>query len=259
MIVHSLQNATGDGTVTATGTPDPPRGDALVEQVLTTLRLAEAPRVHRVVTPASPVDVLREVSGYVSLLVLGQHRFDLAGQLVPGRVASAVAAGARCPVVVVPKGGSRVDRSGRPVVVALDGSAPSVPALRCAFDEAELRRTPLVVLQAARPDPDAAEPPGPEAALEATLALARQDHADVEVRTLLVAADPRAWVLDEAAVAALVVVGRPQRGLHVASWSRSVASTVLAGSACPLLVAPPDDKPEAMRPGGRRGTRVRRW
>jgi len=77
------------------------------------------------------------------------------------------------------------------------------------------------------------------ASLGAVLAGAKQDHPDVEVRTLLVSGDPPVRIVDESVVAQLMVVGRPHSGRRLGSWSRSVARAVMDRSLCPLLIAPP--------------------
>jgi nucleotide-binding universal stress UspA family protein len=81
------------------------------------------------------------------------------------------------------------------------------------------------------------------ASLGAVLAGAKQDHPDVEVRTLLVSGDPQVRIVEESVVGQLMVVGRPHSGRHLGSWSRSVAHAVMDRSFCPLLIAPPTGSP----------------
>lgn len=258
IVLHSLQAGPGEGTAAHRARRGRSRveGDRLVDRLITASRISGEIRVHRIVASAPPVEALREVSGYVSLLVLGQHQVELADQVVTGRVGAAVAAAARCPVAIVPRGWDRTDVSGRPVVVVLDGEPSSTLAARCALDEAALRRTSLVALRA---EPGRDRDPDPEQVAPGTaLAAGQREHPDVEVRVLVVEGDPRSWSVDASALASLVVVGRPHRGLHVASWSRAVAGTVLAASGCPLLVAPSDDAVDLLSSRDRRSSRARR-
>ena len=212
--------------------------EALVDEVLAGLRLGPRTEVIRVITAAGRVATLRDITADVSLLVLGRHHFDLADQLLTGRVGTAVAARARCPVVVVPPGWSRRREDGAPMVVALDVETPAEPALRLAFDEAERRRTEVVALHAVPSDGHSSFSEE-QASLEEMLAGVKQDHPDVRVRTLLLPGDPRERIVEESRRAVLMVVGRPHRENRCGSWSRSVARAVMDRSFCPLLVAPP--------------------
>jgi nucleotide-binding universal stress UspA family protein len=263
MLVHSLQDAPGVRAGAAAGRPSRSQGsgEAVVDQVLAALRPDPTTRVHRVVSGASAVDALRAVSGYVSLLVLGQGHDAGGDQLVTGRVGSAVAAAARCPVLVVRRGSDPAGLAGRPVVVVLDDETTPEASLRCAFDEAAYRRTSVVVLHPPLGGGGDDDEVGGRVQVGdrfgAALAAARRERPDVEARTEGVEREgerPGA----EPPAASLVVVGRPHPGLHVAPWSRPVAARVLAASGCPLLVAPSDDPPTPVSAGGRRGARERR-
>lgn len=216
-------------------------GDAetLVDEALDGLRLGPHTRVHRVVTTASPIAALRDASAHAALLVLGRHPVNLADQLLTGRVGSAVAVGASCPVVVVPPGWSRTDALGRAVVVALDVESPAEPTLRCAFEEAEWRQADVLAMHAIPMHGEGSSYAEERASLGAVLAGAKQDHPDVEVRTLLVSGDPQVRIVEESVVAQLMVVGRPHSGRRLGSWSRSVARAVMDRSFCPLLIAAP--------------------
>ncbi|GAA3549773.1 universal stress protein [Microlunatus spumicola] len=263
MLVHSLQDAPGVRAGAAAGRPSRPQesGEAVLDRVLAALPPDPTTRVHRVVSGASAVDALRAVSGYVSLLVLGQGDDGGGDQLVTGRVGSAVAAAARCPVLVVRRGTAPVDLGGRPVLVALDEETSPEASLRCAFDEAVHRGATVVVLHPPLDGDGGDDGDGDEDAgrrFADALAVVRRERPAVRVRTEEVDGEPDGRRTDGPLLASLVVVGRPHPGLHVASWSREVAGRVLAASACPLLVAPSDDPPAEVSGGGRRGARERR-
>ena len=238
MLVHSYRDEAGGADLEPA---DPlARGRAaerVVDDVVSMLQLGGRTRVHRMVTPSSAVDALCQVSRYVSLVVLGQPRPNLVDPL-EGRVGAAVAIGAQCPVVVVPLGWSPTITSGRPVVVALDGLAPSEAALRIAFEEAELYGTGVLALLGVpgqREDQFLADE---GAALGVLLAKLEKDHPGVQARTLTFNGAVRTDALGAAVAAAQVVMGRPGPDHENGSWSRLAAAAVAAGSVCPVVIAP---------------------
>jgi nucleotide-binding universal stress UspA family protein len=144
-------------------------------------------------------------------------------------------------VVVVPPGWGRTGAVGRSVVVALDVESPAESTLRCAFEEAERRQADVVAMHAIPMHGEGSFFTEERASLGAVLAGAKQDHPDVEVRTLLVSGDPSVRIVEESVVAQLMVVGRPHSGRRLGTWSRSVARAVMNRSFCPLLIAPPTE------------------
>jgi nucleotide-binding universal stress UspA family protein len=193
-------------------------------------------KVRTLVELASPVTMLLRLSATGALVVLGSHHFNLIDRLLSGPVASAVAAQALCPVVIVPGGKAPTRGDIRPVVVALDGETAATAPLDFAFAEAELRGCSVIALHAfamrnARSDE------GRRASLAEVLAGHEGSHPGVPVRTLFIPAEPEDAIIDSSLSAALVVVGRPHRA-RLGSWSRSVAKAVLDRTHCPLVVVP---------------------
>lgn len=182
--------------------------------------------------------VLRDASQMSAMLVLGRHHFDLGDPLLTGRVGSAVAARATCPVVVVPVGWGRTDTARRPVVAALDVEQSASAALRYAFEEAERRQVTLVALHVIPLHREIASLDEERAALHEVIAGSEADFPDVDVQTTLVLGDPSAQITRASLTAGLVVVGRPHRGRGEASWSHSVARTLMDRSSCPLVITP---------------------
>ena len=251
MVVHSYE-AEGSGSVLMAGesSTSVQAAELLVDEVLSVLGVGSNTRVHRMITPSSPADALCQVSRYVSLLVLGQRRVNPADPLLAGRVGAAVAAGARCPVVAVPAGWSPESSSGRPVVVALDGEDPSEVALRLACEEAGSLGTGVLAMlgvQGHGDGPFTAEEP---ASLGVLLAKVRLDHPSVEVRTVIFNGAVRTGTFEAPVAAAQVVVSRPPPDRAGESWSRLLASAVVAESFCPVLITPaehPADEAGAAR------------
>jgi Universal stress protein family len=105
--------------------------------------------VHTLAEPGDPTAVLKTVTGWAEMLVLGRDHVSWAERVLLGAVTSQVARRVACPLVVVPRGW-RPGHVGKPlpVVVALDGETSAESAFGVAFREAQLRRTPLLVLHA---------------------------------------------------------------------------------------------------------------
>lgn len=82
-------------------------------------------------------------SGHASLLVLGSRGKGPIGSWILGSVSRSVVYDATCPVVVLCPGGGGV---GRGVLVGIDGTSDSIPALEFAFDQADQRNLPVTVL-----------------------------------------------------------------------------------------------------------------
>ncbi|MEI7054280.1 universal stress protein [Nocardioides sp. CCNWLW239] len=87
--------------------------------------------------------VLAAASPHASLLVLGSRGRGPIRSRILGSVGRATVKDARCPVVVLRPGGGGV---GRGVLVGIDGTGDSIPALEFAFEQADQRNLPLTVL-----------------------------------------------------------------------------------------------------------------
>jgi nucleotide-binding universal stress UspA family protein len=147
------------------------------------------------------------------------------------------------------------------IVVGVDGSAPSLAALRWAADEAKLRDARLVAVHAwtypppvALPGPGLAPLPEPElpgqlealresagAELDAALSDAFPGGAPVEVERKLVEGDPAATLADESRSADLVVVGSRGRSALAAALLGSVSEHVVSHASCPVVVLRAED------------------
>ncbi len=208
----------------------------VTDDTLTQVRVPVGLTVHTAVEQTTPGELLRRLSGRAAVVVLGQHVFDLADQLVEGSVAGPLAAAAGCPVVVVPRGWSRATRRARTVAVALDGTNTAEAVLAFALAEAERHQSPVVALHAIPLGGHAEEAEADVRNLEAILAAAKASHPDLAVSVTLVAGDVGQAVLDASRGVRLMVVGRPHRTSPGALWRRSVAQAVLASARCPLAV-----------------------
>jgi nucleotide-binding universal stress UspA family protein len=142
------------------------------------------------------------------------------------------------------------------IVVGVDGSAPSLAALRWAADEAKLRDARLVALHAwiypavaAMPGPGLAPLPEPdlggqlealrdgaEAELEAALSEAFAGGTPLEIERKLVEGEPAEALERESRSADLVVVGSRGRSGLKAVLLGSVSEHVVSHADCPVVV-----------------------
>ena len=105
----------------------------------------------------SVIPALVAASGHASLLVLASRGKGPIGSWILGSVSRSVVEDSRCPVVVLCPGSGGV---GRGVLVGIDGTSDSIPALEFAFDQADQRNLPVTVLycyragSTERPDAD---------------------------------------------------------------------------------------------------------
>ncbi|MFJ6153263.1 universal stress protein [Micromonospora profundi] len=182
-----------------------------------------------------PALVLQERSADAGLLVLGSRGHGGFGGLLAGSTAVAVAAHARCPVVVV-RDGTAGGTDG-PVAVGVDGSEQSLVALGFAAERAAQRRVPLRVLHAWTEGPSAAAGvSGEQAAVEQAVEPWRQTFPELAVTVDLVPGNPAAMMIEASRTARLVVVGSRGRGGLAGMLLGSVSQQLIQHSGCPVAV-----------------------
>jgi nucleotide-binding universal stress UspA family protein len=192
--------------------------------------------------PASAI--LVEQSGNAALVLVGAHGRGGFGELAAGSAAVQVPAYAHCPVLVVR---NAADRS-RPVVVGVDRSPASEAALGFGFEEAALRRQPLIAVHACwEPEAIVSAEMGmvtdPEqlremaaCRLERTVSPWREKYPYVAVETSLVMATPLHALRNVADGAGLLVLGA--RGVGGAEWLRlgAVSSAMVQHALCSVAI-----------------------
>ncbi len=198
------------------------------------------------VTYGDAVTVLRSAASGAALAVVGGHRTNRVAMAL-GSVAGRFAARSHVPVVVVHS--AEIPDSG-PIVVGVDGSPGGEPAIRFAFEEADLRGAPLVALHTYASPVALAPVPAYSAAivdqemieqsegalLSEQLAGWSAKYPDVTVQQVVVRGVPARAILERAASAQLVVVGT--RG-HTALTELLLGSTsqaLITHSAAPVVV-----------------------
>ncbi|MFD4469627.1 universal stress protein [Rhodococcus sp. NPDC058505] len=168
-----------------------------------------------------PIPALLDRSESARMLVVGSRGLGAVRGALVGSVSTALATHSRCPVVVIPTADPTPTG---PVVVGVDGSPNSAPAIGAAFLEASLRTVPLVAVHAwSDVDfdtlPSAVEDlpwegliENEEATLAECLAGWRERFPDVEVQRIVVRDRAVDQLLTQSRSAQLVVVGSHGRG-----------------------------------------------
>ncbi|QTJ65275.1 universal stress protein [Rhodococcus sp. ZPP] len=221
---------------------------------LATKAVGDAPlTVRTTLREGSPATVLLELAKSARMLVVGSRGLGgVAGGLL-GSVSTAVAAHSPCPVVVVRGIPDPVDAVlDGPVVVGVDGSARSTPAIGAAFEEAALRDCDLVAVHAwsdfdlstvfTTDDADHHDLSWPaiavaeEAVLAESLAGWHQSYPGVTVRKVVVRDRPIDHLVELSEQAQLVVTGSRGRGGFTSLLLGSTSRAVLHAARCPVMI-----------------------
>ena len=195
--------------------------------------------------------ILIDLSATSLMVVVGSRGLGEFTGGVVGSVSTAVATHARCPVAVV-----QFDRSlsanfgDGPVVVGVDCTSNSQPAIGVALEEASLRGVDLVAVHAWSDlelgsvftreidgqwwDSEIAE----KASLAESLAGWSEDYPDVTVRRVVARDRPVRELVHQADTAQLIVVGSRGRGGFKSLLLGSTSRAVLHSVDIPVIVVP---------------------
>ncbi|MEP6855941.1 MAG: universal stress protein, partial [Pedococcus sp.] len=179
--------------------------------------------VTRETVVANPAAVLVAASETAALVVVDCGGLGRASGLLLGSTSRAVAAHAHCPVLLTPHAGDW--KAHGPVVVGVDASEHSVPAIAWAFAEASGRGAPLLAVHTwwwEEPDPFLSGREGEDEwhdvsesqRLEVAEMLAgwQEKYPEVQVSTTLVRGHAPTVLAEESREAQLLVVGTRGRG-----------------------------------------------
>lgn len=187
-----------------------------------------------------PTPVLREVAEEASLLVVGAHRVSGPGEAVTfGQAGPALVGHPPCPVALVLEPRHEGARSG-PVMVGVDGSEASAPAVAFAFEEAAVWGADLRAVQVRRPRHGDWPTDVEESYVDISEALAgwQEKYPQVVVHPKVVMGSPAVQLAEAAQDARCLVVGSRGlggfRGMVLGSTSRTL-SHLAPG---PLVVVP---------------------
>ncbi|WP_067822179.1 universal stress protein [Nocardia inohanensis] len=219
--------------------------------------LDEASRVARTAVPGEALTIHTEQtmepiiprllaeSGSARTIVVGSRGLGALRRGLLGSVSSAVTRHAHCPVAVIHTTANTDPVSAeQPVLVGVDGTENSVPALEFAFREASLRKAGLTALHAWTDLTGPTLPvPGWDMVreqeselLSERLAGFGERYPDVEVRRILVLDRPVRALLEESENAQLLVVGSHGRGGFSGMLLGSTSTAVLHSVDCPTVV-----------------------
>jgi nucleotide-binding universal stress UspA family protein len=203
------------------------------------------------VEKGSPAEVLQGLAerGEADLIVLGSTHHAHVGSVSPGSVAEHLLHGARCRLVIAPKGYAQADHSQdrlRVAAVGFDGMAESYAALEEAAKLASKFGGSLRVIGVATPVPamgaaaaaQAGPDAGPDFQTRLNVAVA---ELPLELRALPVfeRGDPVHKLLEAADMGVdLLVLGSRGFGPVMRLLIGSVSSRVIREAPCPVLVVP---------------------
>ncbi|MFD4656881.1 universal stress protein [Kitasatospora sp. NPDC058444] len=199
--------------------------------------------VTTLVAKAAPAPALCRASRDAALVVLGSRRLGRVEEALSAySVAVPVSAQAHCPVVVV-REPEHTTQDPPYVVLGVDGSPSSGPAVDFAFQYADERRAALRVLWV-RQRPQVGDPDDPATGqllrrmLSESTAGRPEHHPDVTVTHELVHGHPVEELARAAEHALAVVVGRRGNGGFTGMRLGSVPHGLLRRSHCPVVTVP---------------------
>ncbi len=200
-----------------------------------------------------PADVLAWLGREADLLVVGASGRGALPRMVLGSTAAGLLHAAERPVVVVRPTQGEFTRPGR-VVVGVDGTALSAPAIEFAYDFADRHGRELVAVHAWSQLPmDALEPVRAwdedlyevqrkaQRLLAECLAGQAEQHPGVVVRREISFRRAATALLHEAEHAALLVVGSHGRGALGSMLVGSVSHAMIYHAPCPVAVVRAED------------------
>jgi len=224
-------------------------------------RLADATQIAREAAPGVTLSVSTELANSLAagaliershnarMVVLGSRGLgEFTGGLL-GSVTSPLAHHSHAPVAVIRALPRQSDPTAQgPVVVGIDGSANSEPAIATAFGEASLRGADLIAVHAwsdvtlstvtvhDQGLPWASIETAETAALAESLAGWSERYPDVQVTKVVVQDRPVRNLLSYADTAQLLVVGSRGRGGFTSMLLGSTSTALLHVTECPLLI-----------------------
>lgn len=209
----------------------------VLDRVVARLDIPPTVGVRKILQPSSPALLLRGAATTARLVVIGQGADGWLERRSAQGLVHSLCTSVGCPVVVTPKDWQPTEAGSRPVVVAVRGGLPAAASLQVAFEEAELRDTTVVALQAM----PAAEYPHDLASRQRNLAElvagSKQDYPRVRVEVRSVGGDASEVLIESSLTASVLVVSYPHSA-RVGAWTSSVARSVLGRTGCPIVVMP---------------------
>jgi nucleotide-binding universal stress UspA family protein len=209
--------------------------------------LAQEPglEVTEVLSTSDARNELLGLSHRAALVVVGSRGRGPVSSLLLGSVSVSVSKHAACPVVVCRPASDGTGGPGQGIVVGVDGTERSLPAVDFAFRMAALRRTPLTVLHSywdarsvGKTEPSPADVEDLRALLSESISGMAEKFPDVVVEVRLRHGFADRNLVDASRRHALLVIAhRPLTALDDLVYG-SVAAAVVEHARCPVAVVP---------------------
>ncbi len=250
-VVHALENEVVLSDKQQLGTKEAPASsDPLLSEAMD-LVTALAPGLQATphsVTGFAPTTLIA-ASKFAEAVVVGSHGRSPLPSALLGSVSQQVAIHASCPVVVVRENGTLDSAEPGRVVVGVDGSDASEPALRYAFAYASSTGSILTAVHTWWWEPlegvslgepwtgDWTQIASQETTLISELLAGwTERYPDVPVERHIVRGDPVVELLEQSHDASLLVVGSRGRGGFIGLLLGSVSRRILKRATCPVAV-----------------------
>lgn len=195
--------------------------------------------VEYVVAYGSPASILIDQGREAAELVLGADDLPWFERFLGGELSAHLARAAQCPVVVVPEQIEPGSADGG-VVVSIEGHSSASGPLRYGFEQADLRQEPLHVLHAVPAGTIGADLEIQRANVAEIIAGWGEQFPGVEVLRSTTDGARSDACIQATSRASLVVMGRHHGRTTPLTLLRPIASTVLRGAQCPVVVVPLD-------------------
>jgi len=250
-LVHALENEVVLSDKHQLGTKEAPASsDPVVTAAMDIVRTI-APEVQTTphsVTGFAPTTLIA-ASKIAGTVVVGSHGRSAIPTVLLGSISQQVAIHSSCPVVVVRGNGTQGDVGPGHIVVGVDGSEASKPAISYAFAYAASTGSSLTAVHTWWWEPlegvslgepwigDWTQIASQEATLVSELLAGwTEKYPDVPVRRHVVRGDPLVELLEQSHGATLLVVGSRGRGGFAGLLLGSVSRRILKRSTCPVAV-----------------------
>jgi nucleotide-binding universal stress UspA family protein len=250
-VVHALETEVVLSEKLPLGTKEVPASSDPVVTTAMGVVAAMAPDLQATahsVTGFAPTTLIA-ASRLTATVVVGSHGRSALPSALLGSVSQQVAIHASCPVVVVREVGALDGSASRRVVVGVDGSEASQPALAYAFAYAASTGSGLTAVHTWWWEPlegvSLGEPwtgDWTQIASQETTVISEmlagwtEKYPDVPVRPHVVRGDPVIELLEQSRDASLLVVGSRGRGGFIGLLLGSVSRRVLKRATCPVAV-----------------------
>lgn len=195
--------------------------------------LPEPPLARFVAEVGSIIEIIEQHADQAQLLVVGADEISWFSRALGGAITRHLADHVTCPVIVVPPI-AHLDELYGGVCVAVDADDQAAGPLRFAFEEADARQSPLIVLHVVTEGFDSEDVESGRIGTSEVLAGWHEEFPDVVAITRIVVDDQVVGAAEHASKQLeLLVVGRHRR--HLLS-GRATASHLVREAHCPLAV-----------------------